>query len=283
MAPEVKSAGLNGLTGLFEIPILIISRVHHIGDMDVAGAKTGSQEAHCLSVSNCPMAWRQISRLGGRPLQQLSKKDGIFLDVIRCLETPEIRLAIESYAVSAGYAQRATLYRAWGYDSEDDAWRFSLHKTQSAALNELDSDAEYETASDVPGPNDHTPGVESVQVLTGTMDLQLRTRQYNLESSDVLDLIAICWAEDYLDQVDGAWWAETYHPESLSAPRGGIFPSRLGKWSVTTQSSFPDDLAESAIEDARPISTLQREPQRESDRTAVSGPASPKARKGPKP
>lgn len=267
----MRFPGLPGLPGLFEIPIFRIPRVHHVGQIDAAGATKGSLEAHCLSVSNCPMAWRQIARLGDRPLHQLSKDDGTFLDVIRCLETPEIRLAIENYGINAGYAQRSTLYRAWSYDSEDESWRFSLHKTENEAFTESDSGGRYETSTEVLGPDENTPGIESVQVLTGAMDLQLRTRQFSLESHDVLDLIAICWTEDCLHQVDGVWWAETYSPESLSAPRGGILPSRLQRWTSTALSIFPDDDIQSPASYSLPAIVLQADE------------ASPKARKRSKP
>jgi len=55
-----------------------------------------------------------------------------------------------------------------------------------------------------------------------------------LSPKTTFSLVVAAWAEDVAPElgasVDGVYWREVYDPAGHSAPRGGILPSRLGRW-----------------------------------------------------
>lgn len=216
-----------------EIPVLSTGSVFHIGTLDAAhkGECGNSLEGHCLSVSVCPNAWVQIAKLGGRPLHRLENPDGVFLDVLRTEKDEALRATIQAWGIEEGYAAIAIKWRAWQYDSETDQWGYFLLGNKEDAMAEADMQCEYKTAEDIPGPEGHA-GVEAVEVLVGTSLLAERVGVSDIERREAFDFVALVWVEDTQPQLDGLWWSEDYEPESLSAPRGGILPSRLDRWNA---------------------------------------------------
>lgn len=227
------------------IPVLQTSTVLHIGTLDPALAGRNNYEGHCLAVSLCPLAWRRIAKLGGLPLWQLACDKGLYLDLLAAGREKSLRRLIEDWAVSAGYGTRAQIWRAWSTD-EDGALVYSTHATEALAREEAGEDLFFPNGSAV-------PSVESERVLTGTRRLIEHVRVTDLGACDAFDYVAIVWAEATQPALTGVWWQEQYAPERLSAPRGGIFPDRLGRFKASQCSSaaWMDDEEETALHPAR--------------------------------
>lgn len=205
------------------IPVIRTKKVFHIGSLkveDKASVFTSSLEGHCLSVSLCPVAWRSIAKIGGYPLWKMEAPDAVFLDIHKVAENKNLRQAIESWGSAKGYSETKTLWKSWSVDEEGE-WRYMICATESEARGEAEGLDE--------GP-DGRPVVEPTAVLVGTAALCQRIFTSRLDDSDAFDFVAMVWAEDTIPDLDGVWWQETYAPECLSAPRGGIFPSRLARW-----------------------------------------------------
>lgn len=231
----------NTLEDIMKVPLLATAEVFHFGTLDPAQQPVahGSLEGHCLSVSHCPEAWRRIARLGGTQLFSLRKPGARFVDVLKVYRTATLRKRIEVWAIEQGLAEWKTLYRAW-VQVEDASWAFMLAATPEQALAECSWDAEA-TQEEVEGPNGPGTAIEPVTVLAGTAKLARRVRHYDLTVRDAFDYAMLCWIEDCLPDVDGAWWREAYDPAAYSAPRGGILPSRLAQWAVAAAPSLPVD------------------------------------------
>ena len=223
------------------IPVIRLAKVFHIGTLDPAqlGANSGqsSQEGHCLSVSLCPNAWSSIARLGGQ-LHELRSDGGAFLDITAVLADDEAKSELVAWGVGQGYARLRKLWRSWRFDSEAEEWRYMLCKSRSEALEEARGydDEGYPTAEDVPGPEGHT-GIEPVTVPVGSAKLRKLTGYSLRPDEDAFDALAVAYAMVDVTartgiELDGVWWRETFDPATLSAPRGGIFPGRVGLWSA---------------------------------------------------
>lgn len=211
------------------LPVIGLDCVFHIGTFEPSrrGAQGESLEGHLLSVSLAPAAWRRIARLGGNPLHTLRKPHGIqLLDLHAAQEDSTLRDEIERWALSERLLERKTLWRAWRYDSEDDAWRYTLHATQEEASKEVNEDEDPE------GPDDG-PAVEPLELLAGTTELATLVQIGRLDHRDGFEYAATIWAERLHPELDGVWWEEEYDPAGLSAPRGGIFPSRITELTAT--------------------------------------------------
>ena len=118
-------------------------------------------------------------------------------------------------------------------DEEAEEWRFMLFETRDDALNEACDQAgeDYVNESEVPGPEGHF-GVEPTEVPIGLAPLQKLTGFAMRADDDASDAIAVAFAMLRGEELtgrpfDGVWWRETYAPELLSSPRGGIFPERV--------------------------------------------------------
>lgn len=205
---------------------LTIAKVRHVGTFDVAmkGA-TGSQshEGHCLSVSDCPDVWRRIARLGDAPCWELSRPGGKFVDVHKSLRKAAVRKALAQWALANGLARLVPAWAAYQEDLEDPGtWQYSLHTDEEEARAELEDPAARR-------PNGK-PCLEPCELLQGTERLAQRIG-FSLGNRPVDDFILACWVEDAMPEVDGLWWSDRLEPALLSAPRGGIFPSRVARWS----------------------------------------------------
>lgn len=209
------------------IPVIKVETVFHIGSLDVKnrGQRGESMEGHLFSVSTCPTAWKKIARIGGSPLHQISKEEGaLFLDVLAVAQDAKLKAMIEDWSISQGMAQRKVLWKAWNYDSESENWCYGLYLSKDEASNEVDGEEDA-------GPNG-VGCVEPVETLIGTAALSDRVQIKDLSSQDAFDYCAMTWAHETMPKIDGVWWLETYEPEALSAPRGGIFPEKMDGFSV---------------------------------------------------
>jgi len=62
------------------LPTKKITKVFHVGDLNIKNKSTSSLEGSGLSVSKNPDEWRQIAQLGNKDLYLLSNNNGLFLD-----------------------------------------------------------------------------------------------------------------------------------------------------------------------------------------------------------
>lgn len=150
------------------------------------------------------------------------------------LASPSMRNEITEWAISEGYAVKREAFRAWEYNEDNDAWSYILVATREDAFGNLedmdDPDAE--------GPHGHS-AIEAVEVVAGTGKLWRAVGAQLTDVDDAMDLIAIHFIAVKGNEIlgfhpDGIWWHEDLAPERLSAPRGAIFPERLGEWSHAT-------------------------------------------------
>ena len=231
-----------------DIPVLMVDEVYHWGTLAVSqkGSRfSDSFEGHCLSVSRCPLAWLRIAKLGGSPLWRLTRRGGVFLDILSVGRNPELRQIIQDWGIARGYAENRTLWQAWSSD-EDGEWRYMLFASEDEARVEVVEDDE--------GP-DGGDAVVPVEVLTGTALLCARLGRARMEGQDAFDFVAMVWAEDGHPALDGVWWGEVFDPDALSAPRGGIFPGKVGSWTSAESATYPgmdDEDSEGIIEKVIP-------------------------------
>lgn len=192
--------------------------VWHIGTMEPAdrGQRGASLEGPCLSVSVDPLAWRRIARLGGGRLWRLVSPEPVLVDVYATLDAQEGQ--IFDWARRMGYVLPGVGYRAWRFDDEIEEWCYSLHATRADAENETQEDE---------GPAG-VPAVEQIALVTGTVAL---AEYCSVPLGHVLEArtwMMLPWIDAHCPEALGPWWDEAYTPRQLSAPRGGVLPSRLG-------------------------------------------------------
>ena len=215
-------ASLNGRL----IPVVMAPRVYHVGtlsDVPPPRQRRYSLEGHAVSVSVDPAAWQRIARLGGQT-RTIEMNGHPLLDMLRIEEGAfaGLRSAVDAFALKSGLAVPGTVYRSETiYEDEDIGWSF--HSTYEEALQEAYGDPD---------------AVAEVQQLVPTERLAKLARVEKVDLSLVRDFITMQYAEQILD-LPGVWWAETYAPEHLSAPRGGIFPRELGRGRLTFKNREP--------------------------------------------
>lgn len=214
------------------IPYTTFRSVIHVGQLEGAVGEH-SFEGSCLSVSRCPHAWTLIACLGGKPWHQLTHPTGTFVDMHALYLDKPLSAHIAEWGVANGYAQRTEAYRSWFFDDDTQEWRFFLFSTADDAFREADAMGTADSAADLEGPNGRGTAVEPVELWIATPKLSDRMGFTLRATEDAFDFIVLAWAEDTQPEVQGLWWADQYAPASLSAPRGGIFPSRLAQWKVT--------------------------------------------------
>jgi hypothetical protein len=213
--------------GLLElVAVCDVHETSHVGTLLAADRRhqySKSYEGHCLSVSACPESWREIARLGCAPTWRLSNPGGRFVDVHKTLEQPGAREALKAWGMQSGLAEERTLWRAWLCDAETDRWGFVLREDYESACFEVCDPLELTDAG--------VPVVQAQAVTVGTEKLRGQV-SVDLSKDDCIDFLLMAWAQSHLD-ADGLWWDEEHNVPALSAPRGGLFPSRLDRWVAT--------------------------------------------------
>lgn len=244
-----------------DLPVIRLDRVFHVGSMDPSrlgeNSGTSSQEGACLSVSLCPNAWAGIARLGD-DLHVLETRDGLFLDAVALLADEAARRDLLAWAVEADLVEMRTLWRAWSFDEDAGDWRFVLCASRQGAIAEADVDGD--DVAGMPAPEGHV-AVEPVEVPVGTFLLRDLTGFAVRPDEDASDAVVAAFALVCAHEVagrpfDGVWWTETFAPELLSAPRGGIFPDRVKQWSVRRMPL--DDVDDEAELDRMPDGEMLR-------------------------
>ncbi|WP_150129394.1 hypothetical protein [Bosea sp. RAC05] len=181
-----------------------------------------SYEGSALSVSLCPEAWSRIARLGG-PVREIDGAGQAFLSFHDMDD--DARATVIDWAEASGLAERTSVWKAWRWDDEVEAWSFMICPSQAAALAEVSD----EDDSDLP------PGATALTEPMGIIRLTeagaLRADGYGRDC-DATDVATLFWIEDVLREqmpdIIGLWWEERFDPDALSAPRGAIVPSVIG-------------------------------------------------------
>ena len=210
------------------LPRRALSRVYHVGSMEVASKSETSLEGSGLSVSLHPEEWRRIAQLGAEPVNALTKETGSFLDARRL--TKAQRAAVTAWGVARGYAEEKALYR-YHYPEEDDdgddeVWRYMDFTTEAGRQEQADYDQDSLDEDEVPRTR-----LETVKGYLPTAKLRAATMQAHIDASGVFDLLLTVYGETQTD-ADGVWWNERLSVNALSAPRGVIFNSRLADWKI---------------------------------------------------
>lgn len=206
------------------IPIVEFDCLFHIGTLDASrrGEKfSESHEGHMLSVSSHPMAWRQIARIGGNPLNEITSEQCVkLLDIYRLLDDKHLKTAVEEWGVEQGLCERKEAWLAWFSGEEEGDWRYFTCRTKEEAQNCL------EETDDV--RENGKPLVECVEIIAGTKKLESLVNQSKLdECTDSIEMVAALWAELKYPELHGVWWEELLDVYGSSAPRGGIFPAKM--------------------------------------------------------
>lgn len=202
------------ITGL---PILEYTEVAHVGSLDLSKRGSGSYEGRCLSVSVVPSAWARIARLGDSGF--ILSGRGRFVDVFEMTDVQ--RQAVIDWAVGEGLLELREIVRLHMFDTETETWG----SADFSSMEEADGETEFMDEEDF--------RLEDLSAYVATPKLaEPAGHGLKYMSSDMsFDLALIAYASRDAS-IDGIWWNEHYDPASLSAPRGGIFPERLGAFAV---------------------------------------------------
>lgn len=199
------------------------ARVWHVGSPRAARRKVvSSLEGTSFSVSEHPRAWTKIARLGGSSTFMLTRKDGkpgVFVNRYALSKDAENALLAGSGLVTPTkvYVLREETSDENGEDTVLESVFPTLAKAEEAADPDALEDG-YATIVERDGWK-ATPELNRrwAQVFTGDLDM-------------FAGEFALMEAVEALGLYDGMWWKEDLDPWSLSAPRGGIFQSRLPAW-----------------------------------------------------
>lgn len=218
-----------------KIPTISAKNLWHWGDLDIKDRyKNGlSLEGNLFSMSACPVAWRQIARLGGATLH-IRNQPTELLDMLSILGGTthpgrHLRNVVEAWALSEKLVEYKDVYQIHEFDDELEDYRIMEFATLAEAENEaFELDVE----------------VTTVRKLIGTA--ALNKSHHHPESHQLgFEYALIDWAKVHLsDQIHGVYWDENLDPLAFSAPRAGMFDSQaLG---LTPALYVPDD--EEALE-----------------------------------
>lgn len=195
-----------------QFPTYTVEKVWHVGMMDVSLKKSDSLEGTGLSVSECPLAWEEIARLGGSSYFELSKKNGTFLDFHEL--SVEQRETITQWGLEKEYITLATLYKFIQYEEDGEEW-YGLAESYEKALEEVSDDegAVFEMPLSI--------------VPTLTFSQQVR----GASLTNTFDVLVTVYNEDVIG-LDGVWFHDELDRNEYSAPRGVIALNRLEDWSI---------------------------------------------------
>lgn len=192
------------------LPVKKITKVFHVGDLNIKNKSSSSLEGSGLSVSKNPEEWRQIARLGNRDLYLLNNTNGLFLDAYKLNKNQKNNII--NWGVEKGYVEPTETYRVLygdgSYMEFDD-----LKK------------AKYEAG------DEYKIRLNKIGGLKPTDKLKFDTKQNRIDILQTFDLLLTVFIENTTDY-DGIWWNDRLDVLDYSAPRGVIFNSKLKNWNV---------------------------------------------------
>jgi hypothetical protein len=198
-------------------PVVFKKDLIHIGRLDLPRIEgRNTYEPGCLSVSHCPDVWQRLIRSPQERSKRytLNRRDQTPLQLV-CVHTllkdPQWRIRVQTYLIEQELAAEATLYQVSCFDDELDDTLISLHPDYDTALIEADEDAD---------------AVCSVKALIPTPRL-IERLGFIPDPIQMEDVGVAVYFEACEPDVDGLWWEDELNPACYSAPRGGLFQSRL--------------------------------------------------------
>lgn len=199
-----------------------LSTVTHIGTLDPShkGIRGPSQEGLGVSFSLHPQDWERIAKLGGQPWWVADLSGCQVLDGHAFVKANAP--ALEQWGVANALVQPVSAWRVSWFDEEiDDTLCFLV-----ASRDEAEQEAERDdvTIEEIPGL---APTAALVQAMGAA------AHDVGKPSLSALQDLATIWAQS--EGLDGVWWDDIYDPQSLSAPRGVIFPDRVSAIGFTRQ------------------------------------------------
>lgn len=198
------------------LPKRTFRALSHIGNLTDPHQVNGDKEGPLLSVSKHPEAWRQIAKLGGRPLWKITAAGGLLL--IDLHKIKENHWApIETWAKAEGLIQKSQWFKVEWFDSEREEILYSIFETEAEANSEAEETPPTPIPVLIP---EASLSAFWYQRATWAPKTPWHTREALLAL-----IIEILYDKD--DQADGIWWEETLNPTHLSAPRGGLSPTKI--------------------------------------------------------
>lgn len=192
------------------LPTKKITKVFHVGDMDIKNKSQFSLEGSGLSVSKNPEEWRQIARLGDRKLYLLNNYNGMFLDAYKLNKNQKTNIV--NWGVENGYVEPIETYRVLYGDGS------------YMEFDDLEK-AKYEAGDEYKIRRNKIGGLKP------TDKLKFDTKQNRIDISQTFDLLLTVFIEKTTDY-DGIWWNDRLDVLDYSAPRGVIFNNKLKNWGV---------------------------------------------------
>jgi len=210
----IPAAGLRRIAQA-QFPVVGLDVVYHVGDLDPGSKGSESLEGAGLSVSLHPEEWSLIAKLPG-DVWTLTNPTGSFLDALSLNEAQKDEVL--QWGFREGYLEPASAWRYSYYDDERG------EEVYMSFLSEAEAQAELQ---------DREEGrVEEVRdSFVGTERLSSEGMNSHVEREEdiAFDVLLTLYVEQATD-LDGVWWDETLDVGNLSAPRGVIVPSRIGRW-----------------------------------------------------
>lgn len=201
---------------LADPPVVSLPFLIHVGSLneaDRAANHGDSYEGHSLSVSRDPEEWERIARLGGNPWWALRNRDAKFLNAHALTDAQ--REQVVDWAVENGYAERVEVYEVAWWDDELEQESCTWFESIAEARDEAEA---------LEIPEDEITTRKSHKETQAFLERISASRGILGD----LDRLLMLYVDEMLPELDGVWFEDDYG--WLSAPRGGILPSRLDRW-----------------------------------------------------
>jgi len=201
----------------FKLPLISLTKVFHVGSLDMNKKSDFSLEGSGLSISVNPDEWSKIARLGGE-LHTLVKTNGVFVNAYKLNKSQKQNII--KWGLENGLVNQKETYQVCWYDDE-------MEDDVCMEFNNID-DAKSEAGNEDEG---RTIKIKKSGLLP-TNKLNSQTKQTKIEPSQTFDLLLSVYVDETTDY-DGIWWSDTLDISKYSAPRGVIFNDKVNTWKVT--------------------------------------------------
>lgn len=192
------------------VPIVKASTLWHWGDLEITDkGENGRFEGNLFSMSACPNAWRQICKLGAKPLHQ-SVAPSFLVDAHAIYTSnahyaKRMRAEIEQWGIDQGHISLETVHCVEILDEDDETTLQFFYMTREEAEAEANDPDE----------------IEERKMLVATEQFK---QMHGFAARHVIgsEYVLIDWAKA-MTKADGIYWADMYNPHAYSAPRAGLF------------------------------------------------------------
>jgi len=206
---------LNENTNNIIYPTRKITKVYHVGEINIKSKSKFSLEGSGLSVSNNPEEWRRIVKLDNKETHILTNVNGVFVEGNKLNKHQKNNII--SWGLKNNYITETETFKVCWYDDE----------MESNICMEFTT---YEEAKEEAG-DDRIIKVNKNGILP-TNKLNLLSMQNKIEPSQTFDLLLTIFIEKNTNY-DGVWWNDKLDVLKYSAPRGVIFNTKLNNWVIS--------------------------------------------------